>query len=334
MNRKFSWLVISAALCAGSNFALADAKVNGFADITYMVKDSNSTTGGLGGTQGKFAANAEADFAGSLGDKTSFRMDADFGLGINGGTSASSATGDARQGPADAAIIEQVYFATKPLGNVTVLGGVFNNPLSWEKEDAPDMYTTSHGQIYNRFDGQTILYGNNIAGLAAAGTFGPVTLTAALLNDLYQTDKKNSAALVASITPVKGLDAQLGYVTQASKASSTTSINPLGAGNVLDVNATFKTDSLTVGTEYMSADEVVDKAMGITANYAINDSVGVTGRYDTVSYQLPGIKDTTSTTLAASVKLDKGLTAVAEIRKDDNGTKTSDLVQLEFIAAF
>jgi len=323
MNRKPLVLAVSVALCAGCNLALADAKVNGFADITYMVKDSNSSESGVGGTQGKFAANAEADFTAALGDKTSLRMDVDFGLGINGGTSASSVTGDARQGPADSAVIEQVYFAFKPVSNITVLGGVFNNPIGWEAGDAPDMYQTSSGQIAGIFDGQTILYGNNIAGLAAAGTFGPVTITAALLNDLAQADKKNSAALVVNATPIKGLDVELGYVTQATSAK-----------NVLDLNATFKTGGLTVGAEYMSADKIVDKAMGVTANYAINDTFGVTGRYDTVGYQASGAKDTTSFTLAGSVKLDKGLTAVAEFRNDDNGTKTSDLVQLEFIATF
>lgn len=323
MKRKSLLLAVSAALITGGHAAAADVKVNGFADITYMVKDSNSTTGGVGGTEGKFAANAETDFAASLGDRSSLRMDVDFGLGINGGANAASVTGDGRQGPKDAAVVEQVYFATKPLSNVTILGGVFNNPIGWEAEDAPDMFQTSHGQIYNIFDGQTILYGNNIAGLAVAGALGPVTLTAALLNDLGQADEENSTALVANIAPIKGLDVELGYVTQAA-----------GAENVMDLNATFKTGGLTVGAEYLSADEIVDNAMGITANFAFNDIVGVTGRYDTVSYQITGIDDTTSLTLAASVKLDKGFTAVAEIRKDDDGTDTSDLVQLEFIATF
>lgn len=331
MNRKYSLLVVGAALGIHGGVALADVKLNGFADITYMVTDDNSTTGGVGGTEGKFAANAEADLSASLGARSSFRMDADLALGINGGTNAAGVTGDGRQGPKDSTVIEQVYFATKPLPNVTIMGGVFNNPLSWEKEDAPDMYTTSHGQIYNLFDGQTVLYGNNIAGLAAAGTFGPVTVTAALLNDLYQTDEERSAALVVVINPMKGLDVQLGYVTQAKSADSA---NSLGAGNVLDVNATFKTGGLTVGAEYMSADDVVDSAMGVTANFAFNETFGVTGRYDRVSYQITGMDDTTALTVTASAKLDKGLTAAAEIRKDDNGATTSDLVQMEFIAAF
>lgn len=322
MHRKQIITAIAVALTA-SPLAHADMQLSGFADITYMVTDTTSSSGGVGGTEGKFAANAEVDLKGSLGDKTTLRLDTDLALGLNGGANAPAATGDGRQGPADSAIIEQVYFAWKPATMFTLLGGVFNNPIGWEAGDAPDMYQTSSGQIATILDSETILHGNNIAGLAGAATFGPATVTVALLNDLKQTDDERSYAAVVNVAAMKGLDVELGFVTQDA-----------GAGNVTDLNATFKTGGLTLGAEILTAQETVDSALGITANFMFNDTYGVTGRYDNVSYEASGTDDTSSLTLAASAKLDKGLQAVAELRRDDNGTDTEDKVQLEFIATF
>jgi hypothetical protein len=76
-------------------------------------------------------------------------------------------------------VIEQVYFAWKPANTFTVLGGVFNSPIGWEASDAPDMYQTSSGQIAAILDAEMLLHGNNVAGLAGAATFGPVTVTVA-----------------------------------------------------------------------------------------------------------------------------------------------------------
>ncbi len=286
------------------------AEVSGFADITYENDNDLSL----------FRANAEVDVNGKLDPSVAVRIDADLALaagteGANAGVS----------GPADSAVIEQAYFAWSAPASLTVLGGVFNNPIGWEKEDAPDMYSISKGQIYEIFDGQTALYGNNIAGVAVAGKAGPLGITAGVLNELGHNDlTKNSYALVANLAATKGVDIELGYVTQEG-----------GAGDVLDANATLDlVDGLTIGLEYLQADAAVDSAMGMTISYVHSSGIGAALRYDTVSYEDPDTDDSTRSMLVLTYSLAKNLDVLAEYKSDDDGTDTNKAGMLEFIAKF
>lgn len=288
--------------------AWADSpNVSGFADITYN-KDSKLSL---------FKANAEVDVKAKTGDSTSVRLDTDLALAINDGVNANV------DGPYDSAVIEQAYFAFTGIEKLTVIGGVFNNPIGWEGGDAPDMYQVSHGQISGILDGQTKLYGNNLAGVALAGAVGPVTLTGGVLNDLGHNDlKKNSFAIVANVEAMKGLDFELGYVTQEK-----------GAENVLDVNATYKIQGFTVGAEFLTADKIVDTAMGVTANYRYNDKFGATIRFDNLGFEAAGAKDSTGITVAGSYSLDKNLDVRAEYKQIDAGSTDKSGV-LQFVAKF
>jgi len=292
--------------------AWADSpNVSGFADITYN-KDSKLSL---------FKANAEVDVKAKTGDHTSVRLDTDLALAGNGGVNAGV------DGPKDSAAIEQAYFAFTGIEKLTVIGGVFNNPIGWEGQDAPDLFQASHGQIYGILDGQTALYGNNIAGVALAGAVGPVTLTGAVLNDLGHSDlEKNSFAIVANLEAMKGLDFELGYVTQDNAKKT-------NAGNVLDVNATYKIQGFTVGAEFLTADKIVDTAMGVTANYRYNDKFGATIRFDNVSFEAAGAKDSTGITVAGSYSLDKNLDVRAEYKQVDAGSTDKSGV-LQFVAKF
>jgi len=284
------------------------ANVSGFADITYANNNDTSV----------FLANAEVDVSNKLSDQVSVRLDTDLSLAGNGGANAGLS------GPADSAVIEQAYFAYSPMKEITVLGGVFNNPIGWEKEDAPDMYQISKGQIYGILDGQTALYGNNLAGVAVAGGVGPATITVAALNELGHNDlEKNSYAVVINAAPVKGLDVELGYVTQEASAE-----------NVLDVNATYSMMGATIGLEYLMADKIIDSAMGITLNYQINKMFGATIMYDTVSYEASGADDTASYAIAVSAALASNLSVAAEYYSTDVSGDDDPAVGLEFIASF
>ena len=280
--------------------------VSGIIDVTYANNNDTSL----------FLANAEIDINSKLSKQASVRLDTDLSLALNEGENANLS------GPRDSAVIEQAYFAYNPVKAVTVIGGVFNNPIGWEKEDAPDMYQITKGQIYGILDGQTALYGNNIAGVAIAGAVGPATITVAVLDELGHNDlSKNSYAAVVNVAAMKGLDIELGYVTQEA-----------GAENVLDINVTYSIMGATIGLEYLKPDEAIDSAMGITLNYQINKMLGATVMYDKVT---PAIgDDTTSYAIAVSAELASNLTVAAEYYNFNDGNDDDPAVGLEFIASF
>jgi len=290
------------------------AKVSGFADVTYTNNNDQSV----------FGAAAEIDVENKM-DKVSVRVDTDLTLAGNGGASGHDDNGN----PVSTANIEQAYFAFAAHEKVTVLGGVFNNPIGLEKEDAPDMPAITKGQIWGILDGQTALYGNNIAGVAGAIAAGPATITLAGLNDLGGADnEKNSFAVVVNASPVKGLDLELGYVTQEDTDATPT------AGNVMDFNAAYSVAGATLTVDYLAADNVVDSAMEFGVGYAITPKISAYARYDAVAYEADGMDDTTSITVYGSYQLTPNLLVSAEYYSFDDGNETDDVAGLEFIATF
>lgn len=205
---------------------------------------------------------------------------------------------------------------------MTFLAGVFNNPVGWEAEDAPDLYQISHNQNWGILDGQTLLYGNNIAGVALATVVGPVTLTGAFLNDLQQTNEKNSIAFVANATPVTGLDLEIGFVTQDS-----------GAGDVMDINVTYTKKNLTVAFELLTADKIIDNSIMLLGNIGLSNGFGVTGRYEKVSFDGPG-SDTDVITLAGTYHAADNLDILLEWNSTDTGTSDTNSLMSEFVAKF
>lgn len=348
--RSIVSMAVMAALASGAAQAVSDKlDVSGFGDITYMVTDDTTAKDGdnKSPTEGKFGASAEVDFVGKLADNVTVRVDADLDLVTNGGANVASS---------DSGRIEQAFFAFAATDKFTLLGGVFNNPIGWEKEDAPDMYQTTHGQIWAIMDGQTALHGNNVAGVAGAINMGKATVTVGLLNDLQQSSEENSVALAVNATPIDNLDIEAGFVTQASRQDSAGSgtygfgANSTTVGSAedwWDINATYRWKELLVAAEYLSADKVVDAAYAIYGNYSFGKGFGLTARYDEVTYQDPyaAVKDTTTITVAGSYMIAKNLSALLEWRSQDDANDTDgvngggiigdgDVVQLEFVATF
>ena len=324
--------------------AAEGASVSGFTDISLTADNKMNL----------FLANAEVDFRNTSGAVT-VGLDVDFSLAGNGGNNAGLS------GPNDSAAIEQAFFAWGAAENLTVIAGVINNPIGLEGQDGTDINTVSFGQIKGILDDQTALYGNNIAGLAAAYDAGVATITVALLNDIRHTNlESNSIALVINSSPVEGLNLELGYVTQDDKDAAGASSEDLtntgtlssvtnvgSAGNVLDINATYDIAGATIGLEILTADNIVDRAIGLHLDYKVNDQIGVNFRYDTVSYgstaagvDLSNIDDTTSTTLALSYVVADNLTVYAEYKSTDDivmatGKAVDDSAgALGFIATF
>lgn len=308
--------------------AAEGASIGGYADISLNI-DNNSNV---------FLANAEADFRNTMGAVT-VGVDVDFALAGNNGTNAGLS------GPNDSAAIEQAFFAWGAMDNLTVIGGVFNNPIGLEGQDGTDIDTATFGQIKGILDGQTALYGNNIAGLAAAYNAGVATVTLALLNDIGHTNtEENSIALVVNAAPIEGLNLELGYVTQEDQTAAGVAANG-SAGNVLDLNATFAVAGATVGLEYLTADNIVDSAIALHLDYVVNEQIGVNLRYDTVSYgeladgtDISSWDDTTSTTLTGRYQIEENLTMYVEWKSADvlvgNNAEDNEMGTIGFIANF
>ncbi len=322
---------MATAMFSGSAAAtdISDVNVNGFIDVIYTVTNdgqaASSPASGTNAAENKFLADGEIDFSGTI-DKATVRLDVDVRINAVGG--------------GNNAEIEQAYFAV-PVGSVTLIGGVFNNPIGYEAEDAPDLDFTSHNIIYDILNHQTALEGNNLAGAAVAGKLGPVTLTGAFVNDLGHAPEENSFALIANVSPVKGLALEIGYVAQDDDLT----INPLTAGDVIDINAVWSNDMFTVGIDYMSFDQLLDPATVIWAGANIGD-FNVKVRFESVALDASGAEDAEQTTLYGSYPLSKNTTVALEIKDGDvadsglaaagvlPGSVEGSLVTLEFIGTF
>ncbi len=234
--------------------------------------------------------------------------------------------------------IEQALFAWGVNDTVTLIGGVFNNPIGQDAEDAPDMNFTTHTAVYNILDHQTALDGNNIAGIAGAFNFGAATLTVAFLNDIQQVTDENSVAAVLNLSLVEGLALELGYVTQET-----------GAENVANLNASYTTGAFTLGLDYLAPDEIIDSAYNVWVGYGAGD-FGVKVFTEAVAWDAGG-DDTTNSGIYGSYQLNDNLAAAIQYSTgDDNpslvghnlttginditGINTEDTTTLEFIVSF
>lgn len=307
MKKSMIALAVAAATTAPVMVQAAAPEVSGFADIIFTLVDDTADNGAINTAESQFSADGEIDFKGNLADNVSVQVDLDVNLG--GGDS-----GD----------IEQAFFGWGINSDITLLGGVFNNPVGWEAEDAPNMYQTSHSLNYDILDGQTALRGNNVAGVAVQGKAGEITLTAALLNDLAQTPEENSLAFVAGFAPTKDLALEVGLVTQDHNAET-----------VIDLNATYKMGDITAAGELLLASEIIDFSAMAMVNMAIPDTaMSATARGELVSYAAD-IDETIALTLAGLYTVNDALGIVAELKYIDGEGIDGDIqVVAEFVASF
>jgi len=344
-------LAVAGALVSPLTAMADDAEVSGFIDVI-----------GNGDAPAVFTANAEIDVSKKMGAVT-VRVDMDVRLAGNGASTTTplDADGDGIVSPAEQAAfgdttsanLEQAFFAWEATDMVTVLGGLFNNPIGQEAEDAPDLNFTSHSAIWNILDGQTALYGNNIAGVAAAIAAGPATVTLAVIDDLglatsgtnHDQKGETSFALVVNATPMPGLDLELGYVTQDDQENMMG--DPMTAGDVFDINAAFSTGPVTLGLDYLTADNIVDSASTLWVGYNINDKITVKARYEMVAFEANDVDDSTKTTLHAAYSIEDNLLVALEWSDGEtdtditgmstdatSGIMNDSVTTLEFIGTF
>ena len=324
MKKSMIALAVAAATTAPLMVQAAAPEVSGFVDIIYSLVDDTADTGLVNTNESQFSADGEIDFKGNLAEDVSVQVDLDVNLG--GGDS-----GD----------IEQAFFALKATDQVSVIGGVFNSPIGWEAEDAPNMYQTSHSMNYDLLNSQTALRGNNVAGLAVAGTFDTITVTAALLNDLQQTPEENSLAVAVGLAPNKDIELELGIVTQDNDSGVCTVFNSLadnncGVGTVINANGSFKVENgLTIAAEIMLASELIDYSMMGMVNMAVPETpFSVTARGELLALD-GGDDDTLALTFAGLYTHNDALGIVAEMKYIDGDFNDGDIqIGLELIASF
>jgi len=365
MKKSLIAMAVGAALTAPLAVQAAPTvDVSGFADIiyTYNNKGADNTgtkpngNGTRNTTERKFSADGEIDFTASPADGVTARLDVDLHL-LDGGTSSCTDT-DSNSGTGipttntcagtstgSGATLEQAFFAWNIIQPLTLIGGVFNDPIGAEAEDAPNLNFTSHNAIFNILNNQTALNGNNVAGVALAAGNSMVTGTVAYLDDLQETNEKNSVAAVINVMPMSGLEFEGGYVTQY-KNNPTPGAGDFGAGDVWDVNGSwgqsFGAVGASVGAEYLGTDEIFDGAYNIWAGIDLPAGLGLKARYEASNSDINGVDDTTAWTLYGSWQAASNLLIALEFTKVDadksgaldgaTGETDGNLVTAEFIA--
>ncbi len=287
-----SSLALSSLIIAAPAVAVEiDITPSGFVDFVWTLSDGTDV--GKYGEEGQFFTFGELDIESKLNESVSIRVDAD----INPSTGAD-----------DSARLEQIFLKWDFDPKMSLMGGVFNNKLTFEREDSPDMYQLTHGQLWDIWSSSTAESDNNLQGLEFNYQFDKVNLILGYLNDLNNTPEKNSVEVAAEIKPVKDLNITLGLITQDQNLE-----------NIFDVFASYKMKKWLFAGELLLADKQVDNGLMLMTNFQFTDKVSATARYDLVNYESNLVDDTSSLTVAGLYSFSKNLIARAEIRfNDDN----------------
>ena len=287
-----SSLALSSLIIAPPAVAVEiDITPSGFVDFVWTLSDGTDV--GKYGEEGQFFTFGELDIESKLNESISIRFDVD----VNPST-----------GDGDSARLEQIFLKWDFDPKMSLMGGVFNNKLTFEREDSPDMYQLTHGQLWDIWSSSTAESDNNLQGLEFNYQFDKVNLILGYLNDLNNTPEKNSVEVAAEIKPVKDLNITLGLITQDQNLE-----------NIFDVFASYKMKKWLFAGELLLADKQVDNGLMLMTNFQFTDKVSATARYDLVNYESNLVDDTSSLTVAGLYSFSKNLIARAEIRfNDDN----------------
>ena len=320
--KKLTCAAAMLSLMPMAGFA-ADVKMSGFIDSIYTLSDgadfqANPPPGTTSERQSRFNTSAELDFEMKAGSKADVRLDVDFGQTANTGNYSVD--------------VEQAYAAFSFSKDLGLRIGVMNNPFGWEKQDAPDMYQISMGLIAEFWDNQTSRTGNNVQGAMVDYNAGNFKIFGGILNDLGYVDEEISMLVGVTASPVRGVDITGGLVTMDDTAAT-------AAGNIINVNATWKKDMLMVGGEVILPSGVVDQGIGATVNYKINREFSVTGRYEMLNYEAAGVDSSSSFTIAGLYELDKNIFVNGEFRSTDDGSfQTAEgdgaVIRVELLGTF
>lgn len=273
-----------------ASFSLPDIIKRTYVNTTFAARTAS------GGGEKRFTPEGETELAFGY-KKITFNLD------VNLATSTDSR---------DSGEIEQAYFDIPLQDTLSLTGGIINNPLGWEQEDAPDRDQISYGQIWTLLDQQTSLSGNNVEGVAFRGSLGHSALFLGLLNDLGEVPDKRSVEVVFTSHPVDKLDLTAGFISQ-SKLDS----NPRSAESLLDLNAQWHGGKYSVALEYFAGDKLINAGYGLYARYRW-PSYLLSARVDQVRYLINGVPATNTYTLTAAYLVGNRLKLALEFKNARN----------------
>jgi len=316
MKKGFVLGVTTLVLLSSSHLYANEMEVSGHANIWTTLSNSDDAA-----KEGESKTQAEIDFKKTMG-QTTLQLDIDF----NGNT---GAVGTAT--PITPVTLEQAKFVRGFSDNMLFTGGIFNTPIGFELQDAPDKIQFSLGQI-------AFLHPANVTGFMWSWWRGPATLDLYVANEwrdqaLSPTRYDNSfgGKLTFQLQDIAHIE--VGYITSTRMP---TSVLPNDQGDVLDiVISTKKINHAWLAYEY-AVDEY-NNAWGITANLT-HTKHGVTLRYDSVKNDTNNTNDT-SLTVALTCAVMEHIGAVLEWRQDDDhghgkSMDKTDKVTLQWVAQF
>jgi len=293
-----STLMMSTFIIAPTASAVdVDLTPSGFVDFVWTLSDGTDL--GKYGADKQFDTTGELDIDSKFKQGVSLRLDADINPGNANG---------------DSARLEQIYMKWDINKEAAVKGGVFNNKLTFEKEDAPDLYQITHGQLWDIWNMSTAENGNNLQGIEFSYQVKKVNLFVGFLNDLGDTVEKNSVEIAAEIGSAEDLDITLGLITQDQNLET-----------MIDLSASYRVKKLLLAGELLLPDKQIDNGIMLMANFQLDDKLSLTLRYDEVNYDNTFVsEDTSSLTFAGIYNINSNLRAKAEIRlNDDNNVPTA-----------
>jgi len=209
-------------------------------------------------------------------------------------------------------LVEQAYVDAPLMRNLSLTGGLLHNPLGYEGEDAPDRDQVSHGQIWNLINGQTLLPGNSVQGVALNARFGRTGIFAGFLNDLGEVRNRHSVEVLMTSRPLEGLSLEGGFLTQSTLQS-----NPSSAETLFDLNGAWEGRHVAAAVEYFAGDKLINSAWGGYGHFRWGHFL-LAARGDWVRYLIPNIQDTTSLTLTGAYLLNDKFKLAVEYRLNSN----------------
>lgn len=309
--RKIKLFLLTWSLFLGSTAAVAEANETrddplsfidrSFINTTYALQDDAS-----GARERHFSADGEIDLSLAY-ERMQFSLDVD----ITDST-------DNR----DSGVIEQAFVMFSVLPSLSLGGGVFNNPLGWEKEDVVDRDAVSHGQIWSLMDGQTNLAGNNVKGITLQGELAHTSFHVNVLNDIGDTPDKHSVEVVLNTEPLNRLNLEAGFITQAQLDD-----NPASAETLFDINGSWQGESAGVAAEYFTGDKLIDNAFAVHGRYRLGPFLAAV-RWDSVSYLIANVDNTTSLTVTGAFTVNDTVKLAVEYRRNDNPTTIPVILDL------
>jgi hypothetical protein len=296
MKKSFIFGMSTLVLLAGFAAGVNAADVSGYANIWTVLSSDDAKK------EFKSSAEAEVDFQKTDG-KTTVRVDVD----LAGTTTA----------------LEQAKVTRGLKDSLSFTAGMFNTPIGLEKQDAPDKWQTSNGQLFG-------LRPANVTGVMLSWWGGPAGLDVYAVNDFRAatppagTDFDNSLGLHGTLK-AGPVDLDLGYITTDAG----------GAGDVTDVVLSTKAVPNTIVAFELLSDDNND-GWGLTANHT-HGQHGLTVRYDTVEKTPTGSTtstETSSLTVALLCSMWESVGSVIEWKSTDmpGTTPDTDMLSIQWVA--